>query len=222
MTKTAESHSAELTLLVRRRYDRMACIYDLLEWPMERSARYWRHQLWSRVGHGRILELGIGTGKNMRFYAPGMAVTGVDFSPRMLERANSRAHEVGIAVELVEADVQALPFPDASFDSVVATFLFCSVPDPIKGIEEARRVLVPDGQLLLLEHVLSKRKVMRWFMERLDPVTSRLSGAHIARETVDNVRAAGFSIVEEEDLALDIVKRIEARQASPRETPPTH
>ena len=216
MTTTPATHAADLTRLVRRRYDRMAYVYDVLEWPMERSARHWRRQLWSRVACGRVLELGIGTGKNMPWYAPGTEVTGVDLSPRMLERARRRAQGSGIALEVVEADVQALPFPDASFDSVVATFLFCSVPDPVRGLQEARRVLVPGGQLLLLEHVLSRGGVLRWLMQRLDPVTVRLSGAHIDRETVDNVRAAGFRIVEEDDLVLDIVKRIEARPVDAR------
>lgn len=211
MTTHVSLHAGSQARLVRKRYDRIARIYDVLEWPMERGARHWRRQLWSRVTGDRILELGIGTGKNMRWYPPGTAITGLDLSPRMLERARRRARSSSIGIELVEADAQQLPFADASFDTVVATFLFCSVPDPVRGLEEARRVLVPGGQLLLLEHVLSRGPALRWLMQRLDPLAVRLSGAHINRDTAANVRAAGFGGVEEQDLALDVVKLIEAR-----------
>jgi phosphatidylethanolamine/phosphatidyl-N-methylethanolamine N-methyltransferase len=200
------------TYLTRSRYDRLAPLYDAIQWPMERRARAWRQQLWSRVAGDRILELGIGTGRSLMFHPPGKTIIGVDLSPRMLERARRRAERLRVPVQLVEGDVQKLPFADGSFDSVVATFLFCSVPDPVRGLSEARRVLAPGGQLLLLEHVLTEQPVLRWVMRRLDGLTVRLSGAHLDRNTVDNVRAAGFGEIREHDLMFDIVKWIEARR----------
>ena len=129
----------------------------------------------------------------------------------MLERARVRAERTGAAVELIEADAQALPFPDATFDAAVATFVFCSVPDPVLGLGELRRVLVPGGQLLLLEHVLSHKPVLRPVMRLLNPLMVRVSGANIDRETAENVRRAGFVNLRVEDLWLDVVKLIEAR-----------
>lgn len=198
------------TALARRRYDRIAPIYDALEWMMEWRARRWRRDLWARVGSGGIVELGVGTGKNLRYYPPDQEIVAMDLSANMLARARRRAERLGSRVHLELGDVQQLRYPDASFNVVVATFLFCSVPDPLLGLTEARRVLVPGGRLLLLEHVLSRRPVLRRVMRWIDPVTSRVWGAHVDRDTVDTVRRAGFRDVVETDLWLDVVKRIEA------------
>ncbi|MBI4492623.1 MAG: class I SAM-dependent methyltransferase [Chloroflexi bacterium] len=199
------------TAATRARYDRLARFYDLMERGAERRFGPWRAALWRRVRGPRVLEVGVGTGKNMAYYLRGMAIVAVDLSPRMLERARTRAAREGVAVDLREADVQALPFPDASFDTVVATFVFCSVPDPVLGLRELRRVLVPGGQLLLLEHVLSRRLLLRRLMHLANPLVVRISGANINRETVDNVRRAGFVDLSVEDLWLDIVKLIQAK-----------
>ncbi len=198
------------TRLTRRRYDRIAPIYDALEWIMEWRARKWRRGLWSRVGAGRVLEMGVGTGKNIRYYPEGRDIVAMDISEKMLDRAQRRAERFGARVKLELGDAQALSYPDASFDVVVATFLFCSVPDPVLGLTEARRVLRPGGQLLLLEHVLSRRWGLRRLMRWLDPIPFHIWGAHIDRDTVDNVRRAGLVDVVETNLSVDIVKRIEA------------
>jgi phosphatidylethanolamine/phosphatidyl-N-methylethanolamine N-methyltransferase len=216
MTTSSMLSGDRRTDLTRNRYDRLAPLYDAIQWPMERRARAWRRQLWSRVVGDHILELGIGTGKNLPFHPAGKSIVGLDLSPRMLERARRQAERSSAPVRLVEGDVQQLPFADASFDSVVATFLFCSVPDPVRGLSEARRVLAPGGQLLLLEHVLTEQPALRWVMCQLDRLTARLAGAHLDRNTVDNVRAAGFGEVHGHDLMFDIVKWIEARRASAR------
>jgi ubiquinone/menaquinone biosynthesis C-methylase UbiE len=146
----------------------------------------------------------------MPLYPPGQQITAVDLSPRMLEQARARAAQLGVAVDLREADAQALPFPDASFDTAIATCVFCSVPDPVLGLCELRRVLAPGGQLLLLEHVLSRHPVLRPLMHLANPVVVRLMGANINRETVDSILRAGFVGVQVEDLWLDILKMIEA------------
>lgn len=167
--------------------------------------------LWKRVRGPRVLEIGVGTGKNMAYYPPGVQVSAIDLSPRMLEQARRRAVRQAVPVNLCEADVQALPFPDAYFDTAVATFVFCSVPDPVLGLCEVRRVLQPGGQLLLLEHVLPRHPILRRLMRLVNPIVVRLMGANIDRDTVANVRQAGFVSVQVEDLWLDIVKLIEAR-----------
>lgn len=199
------------TEFTRKRYDRIAPIYDALEWLPEFQFQRWRKDLWRDVRQDeKVLELGVGTGKNMPWYPKGTDLTAIDISENMLTRADRRAKRLGIDVKLQVADAQELPYPDAAFGTVVTTFVFCSVPDPIRGLREARRVLKPGGRLLMVEHVLSERPLLRHLMGWLDPVTHHLWGAHIDRETVANVRTAGFIEVREQNLALDIVKRIEA------------
>jgi len=201
------------TELTRTRYDRIAPLYDALEWTMELTRfRSWWQALWAQVHSGeRVLELGVGTGKNIPCYPVGADMTAVDLSERMLSRAHKRATRRGVEVALSLEDAQALSFPDASFDAVVATFVFCSVPDPVLGLAEARRVLRPGGRLLLLEHVLSEKPILRSLMRWLDPIPVHIWGAHIDRETIDNVRRAGFVEVRAEDLSMGIVKSITAR-----------
>ncbi len=202
---------SQATARTRARYDRNAPLYDLMQRGAERRLGRYRPGLWQRVQGPRVLEVGVGTGRNMPFYPDQMAVTAIDLSPRMLERARVRAERLGLAVDLREADAQALPFPAASFDTVVATCVFCSVPDPVLGLCEIRRVLVPDGQLLLLEHVLSKRPWLWRFMQLANPLVVRMCGANIDRETVENVGRAGFTDMRVDALWLDILKQIEAR-----------
>ncbi|MEZ4373095.1 MAG: class I SAM-dependent methyltransferase [Polyangiaceae bacterium] len=199
------------TQLVQRRYDRVARVYDGFEWMMERRARHWRRDLWARVARGRILEMGVGTGKNIPYYPEHRELVAMDVSERMLALAKGKATQFRRAVELDLGDAQALSYPSESFDVVVATFLFCSVPDPVRGLCQAKRVLKPGGQLLLLEHVLSRHFVLATLMRWLDPIPAHLWGAHINRNTVGDVQRAGFVNIVETDLSLDVVKRIEAR-----------
>lgn len=200
-----------LTDLTRRRYDRIACVYDALESLMELGARTWRRDLWTQIRAGQVLELGVGTGKNISFYPMDREIVAIDISERMLERARDRARRLNARARLDLGDAQCLPYADQSFDVVVTTFLWCSVPDPLLGLNEARRVLKPGGQLLLLEHVLSDRPVLRRLMHWLAPIPVHLWGAHIDRETVNTVRAAGFSEIKTTNLWGDVVRRIEAR-----------
>lgn len=212
MGTTAITTDTDPTRLTRQRYDRIAPVYDLLEWMMELLRfRGLRRELWSAVEGERILELGVGTGKNLPFHPAGRRVTAVDISEGMLRQAQRRADRLGADVQLEVADAQQLPFADGSFDAVVASFLFCSVPDPIQGLREARRVLRLGGRLHLLEHVLSRIPVLRTVMRWLDPVPFHIWGAHIDRDTVHNVRAAGFVDLERSDRVLDIVKLVRAR-----------
>lgn len=208
----------QATTRTRARYDRNARRYDLLTRGGERMLTPGRAELWQRVRGPRVLEVGVGTGKSMPYYPAEMTITAIDFSPRMLDQARMHAVHEHIDVDLHEADVQALPFPDASFDSAIATCVFCSVPDPVLGLRELRRVLVPGGQLLLLEHVLSHRPLLGRIMELLNPLVVRMMGANINRETVENVRRAGFTGVQAEDRWLDIVKQIEAWAPAPAST----
>jgi len=209
------SESPEATETVRHRYDRIAPFFDFIEGAMEAMwFKPWRHRVWRLIEGERVLEVGVGTGKNLAFHPAGRHVTAVDFSERMLRRARERATRLGVGSDLRLMDVQALAFADGEFDTVVGTFVFCSVPDPLRGLGELRRALKPGGKLVLLEHVRSERKAAGWVMDLLDPWVSRLVGAHINRRTVENVEASGFRLERVERLNA-LVRLIEARSPYP-------
>ncbi len=214
MTTKMEVRSSPDTEKARRAYDRAALWYDAEEWLPEKLAfRRWRRRLWGLVPDGDVLEVGVGTGRNLPHYRKDMRVSAIDLSPKMLRRAEQRAKRGSIDVSLSVMDAQALDFPEAQFDAAVATFVFCSVPDPVLGLREVRRVLKPGSRIYLLEHVLSHKPVLGWLMRHTNGFCRALSGANIARETVANVEKAGFSIVRVESLWLDVVKLIVAEKA---------
>jgi len=201
------------TAAIRRQYDRTSDSYDFYMGLAERILGRWRARLW-RDARGRILEVGVGTGLNLPYYPPGSEVTAVDLSPGMLARARQRAAALGMSVDLRLGDAEHLEFPDASFDTVVATLVFCSVPDPVRGLREVRRVCRPGGRVLLLEHMRSDRPVVGWLLDVLNPMALRMGGENINRRTLDNIRAAGLEIVEVENLWSDIFRRIVATPAT--------
>ena len=201
------------TIETQSRYNRIAPVYDLMETIIERFAfRRWRGRLWSQIDGNRILEVGVGTGKNVPYYPRGVQVTGVDLSDKMLEQAQRRVQELDTEVDLCLMDAQRLAFPRAAFDAAVSTFVFCSVPDPILGLRELGRVVKPGGQILLLEHVRVNKPVIGPLMDLLDPLVLRLMGPHINRRTAKNVEKAGLEIERVEELAPGgLVKLIVAR-----------
>lgn len=194
------------SLVVRRRYDRYSLVYDGLEAPLEWLLFHrWRPLLFAGLNPGaRVLEVGAGTGKNFRYYPPETRVAAIDFSPRMLARAHRRAPP---GAELGQADAQSLPFPNQSFDRVVGSFVFCSVPDAVQGFRELARVVRPGGEVRLIEHVLSRNRVLG-ALERLGtPVTRRVFGYNLDRPTPRNATRGGLRLVEDRRLAVGDVFR---------------
>jgi ubiquinone/menaquinone biosynthesis C-methylase UbiE len=182
-----------------------------LEKPIERFRfATWRNRLRDRIVGHQALEVGIGTGKNLPYYPRDTKITAVDLSFPMLERAQRKALLFNREMYLLHMNVEQLAFPDNSFDTVFASFVFCSVPDPVQGLRELRRVCRPDGRLLLLEHMRPGNRFLGLLFDAVNPLVVRMMGANINRRTIENIKNAGWRIRVEERLSSDIVRWIEA------------
>lgn len=198
---------------IRKRYDRLAPYFDGMEAMMEGFFfKQRRQRLWGKVNGYHILEVGVGTGKNFDYYPADAKITAIDFSDNMLNQARRKRERKNIRVDLENMDVQRLYYADNSFDTVIASFVFCSVPAPLKGMKELYRVCKPGGQVLLLEHVRSSNPVLGKLMDWLNPLVVGLVGANINRDTVKNVKACGFQTVRLDEHSNGLIKLIEARK----------
>lgn len=192
---------------IKRRYNRISGIYEVMDRMIKDK---WRRDLLSQVS-GKVLEVGIGTGANLPYYPKDiLSLTGVDFSNGMLKHAKEKvlSGKPDFPIELIEADIQNLPFPDNTFDSIVSTCVFCSVPDPIKGLKELRRVCKPNGQIYMLEHMRSENKIMGLALDMINPLTVRLWGANINRETLRNIEKSEIKIEKNIQLMSSIVRQL--------------
>lgn len=159
---------------------------------------------------GRVLEVAVGTGLNLPFYAKGADLTGVDLSPDMLDRARRRADELGADVTLTEASATELPFPEASFDTVVCVLALCCIPDDKAAQAEMHRVLKPGGTLLLLDHIVSSVLPVRLVQRLLDPVLVKVAGDHQLHRPLHLVREAGFDVDRRDRYRLGMIERLRA------------
>lgn len=191
--------------LIINRYNRTALFYDYMDFMVSDATR----KTITGMASGQVLEVGVGTGKNLPFYNSDCQVTGIDFSPRMLEKAKQRASSLP-NVTLLEMDIENLSFPDNSFDTIVATCVFCSVPNPAKGLAELRRVCKPTGQLLFLEHVRSANPLLGLLMDAFNPVVVRMIGANINRKTLSTMEQTGLSLESVNNQGMEILKLIKA------------
>jgi ubiquinone/menaquinone biosynthesis C-methylase UbiE len=146
---------------------------------------------------GRVLELGVGMGLNLRFYDPGKVseVMGVDPSPELRAVAEAAERDPALKVRVEDGTAEALPFEDKSFDTVVCTFTLCSVCTPTAALAEARRVLKPGGRFLFCEHGLSPDPGVAKWQRRIEPVWKRIAGGcHLTRPVASAIQAAGFRL----------------------------
>jgi ubiquinone/menaquinone biosynthesis C-methylase UbiE len=189
----------------------MARVYDrMMKGSEEACLREWRSELLSSV-HGKVLEVGAGTGVSLPLYPT--TVTRVVLSEpdrhmraKMAQRIQKAAE---LPVEVSDGSVEAIPFPDESFDFVTCMLVLCSVPDLQHAVGEIRRVLVPGGSLVFLEHVAASNRPdrLKW-QRRLEPFWKRISGnCHLTRKTEEAILADGFT--------MERVKRESMRKANP-------
>ena len=184
-------------------YDKQIAFFEKIQFA---GGREW---LGTRA-RGRVLEVAIGTGLNLPHYPTDATITGIELSPAMLAIARHRATSLGLDADLREGDAEHLPFGDASFDTAVSALSLCTIPRPAAAIAEMRRVLVPGGRLLLLDHIGSTWLPIyaaQWLLER---ITIRAAGEHFTRRQLPLVQAAGFQVMETERLKAGTVERIHA------------
>lgn len=193
----------------KKSYDRFAQVFDFFRTgDMRRWGRKQKQHF--QQMRGKVLHVGVGTGMEILNFPPDLDITCVDLSPKMLERARWRGTQYQGKVHFALMNAESLAFPDNTFDTAVAVCVFCTVAHPVAGLEELRRVLKPGGKLLMFEHVLSKNPVYGLSLRFMSLLTEALEGTHLDRDTVANVRKAGFTLEYEKNVYLDIVKAIAA------------
>lgn len=197
---------------LRRYWDKTARNYD-------KQIAFWERRLFGdgrqwvcAQATGEVLEVAIGTGRNLPYYPEGIRLTGIEFSPAMLDLARRRADELGLQVDLCVGDAQALDLPDASFDTVVCTLSLCAIPDDRRAVAEMWRVLRPGGRLLLLDHVAGAPRWVRAVQWLMELVTRPLQEEHMLRRPLLQVQAQGFQVERRERSKLGVVERLAARK----------
>jgi ubiquinone/menaquinone biosynthesis C-methylase UbiE len=204
--------NAAETERVRKNQDRNAPHYDrqiaLFERLLFGDGRRWVCE----QARGQVLELAVGTARNLAYYPDDVAVMGIELSAEMLAIGRGRVEQLGRQADLRLGDAQALDFPDNSFDTVLCTLGLCTIPDPRRAVAEARRVLRPGGRILLLEHVRSPSPLIRILQRLLDPLSVRFAADHLTREPLDYVEDEGFEIERVERSKWGIVERLAARK----------
>ncbi|MDX3659169.1 class I SAM-dependent methyltransferase [Streptomyces sp. ID05-26A] len=161
---------------------------------------------------GDVLEVAVGTGLNLPHYPAGVSLTGLDLSERMLGLAQSRAAGLGREVTLRQGTAHALPFADASFDTVVCTLGLCAIPDHGTAVAEMVRVLRPGGRLILLDHVASSSRLTRGVQWLLERITVPMAGEHFLRRPLPLVEARGLVVEDRQRFKLGVVERLVARK----------
>ncbi|HEY8746225.1 MAG TPA: class I SAM-dependent methyltransferase [Chloroflexota bacterium] len=174
-----------------------AALYDPINRLGERKVMQSLRERTAGAPSGRVLEIGAGTGANFPYYQSVEHLVASDPDPFMLRRAQKRAREMRLDIELAQCAAEALPFADASFDTVVATLVFCSVTDQAQALAEVRRVLKPDGTYRFIEHIRADDRRVARLQDLLNPVWQRCgAGCHLNRRTIGSIAAAGFRIVD--------------------------
>ncbi|NYT19856.1 MAG: class I SAM-dependent methyltransferase [Methanosarcinales archaeon] len=193
---------------VLHRYNRYSHVYDFFETIMENLAfKRWRPQVFSKV-EGKCLEIGFGTGKNFSYYPKDRDVrmVAIDLSPGMAAKSTKRAK--GVDVDLILMDAQHLAFKDNVFDSVVMTFVMCSIPDPVKGMEECVRVCKTDGKIINMEHVRTRNRLVAFMQDLMNPITNGLFGFNINRDTRGNIEKGGATVIEDKHMTVTDIFRL--------------
>ena len=195
--------------VTRAKWDKMAPRFDSMA-AKGAEARWkpFKSALFSHM-RGKVLFMALGTGLDIPAFPPGQDITAIDISPKMIEQAQDRIAAYRGTIRAEVMDVHEMPYAAGSFDQVYTSCTFCSVPSPIEGLKAIHRMLKPGGELFMFEHTGSKFHPFGRMMDLMTNLTERI-GPSMNRDTAGNVRAAGFEILEIDNIFLDIVKTIKA------------
>ncbi len=189
------------------KYDLVARCYDVLEAPMELFLFNSLRRQAAAMARGKTLEIGVGTGKNLPYYPDEVDLDAIDFSPEMIKAARIKLATLGRpTTRLRLMDVQHLDYPDNFFDTVLSTFVFCTVPDPVQGLREAYRVLAPGGRGIFLEHMHSRHLLLNLLLGLMNLVTLPLLGTSMLRPTQKTIAKAGFHVFYVQYHLVDVVR----------------
>ena len=195
---------------IRQTYDRIAHWYDLMEAvPEFLGVRRLRYEILQRAS-GKVLDVAVGTGKNLRYYPGTCQITAVDMSPAMLKIARRRADSLCLDITLLMMDAEAIGFHDKSFDTVVSSLTLCTFPEPVAALQEMARVCRTNGSILLVEHGRSDcKRLGRWQDRRADRHAAKV-GCHWNREPFEIVLRAGLKVIDARRTFFGIFHLIEA------------
>jgi ubiquinone/menaquinone biosynthesis C-methylase UbiE len=172
-----------------------AAFYDMMMAPLERGGFQDIRKSLLRQARGTVLEIGAGTGANFPSYTEAAHVIALDPDPSMVERSFPRATHATVPIEVIVARAEALPFPDHTFDTVVGTLVFCTIPEPRQALGELRRVSKPGGTALLFEHVRVHHRLAGRLQDWLTPIWKQVAGGcHLNRDTLALLTQAGFDV----------------------------
>ncbi len=196
---------------LQQKYDKAARWYDrgesLLDWF---GVGRLRRELLQKVS-GDVLEVAVGTGKNLPHYPRGCSITAIDLSPEMLSVARKRADRLNLDVTFRVMDAEALDFADSSFDTVVSSLSTCTFPDPVKALQQMARVCCPGGKVLLLEHGRSSYSRLARFQDRYAKGFAKPLGCHWNREPLELVSQAGLTTVTARRTSFGVLNMVEAK-----------
>jgi ubiquinone/menaquinone biosynthesis C-methylase UbiE len=197
--------------VTRDKWDRASRSFDLMsaygpEWRWKPA----KQRMFAMMKpDAKILFLALGTGLDIGCFPPGRDITAIDISPKMVEKAGARVDAYDGDLRAQVMDVHDMEFADGTFDQVFTSCTFCSVPNPVEGLKSLYRVLKPGGELHMFEHTGSRLFPFSVMMHVMNPMSSKF-GPEIIRDTVANVRAAGYELTEVNHVFLDTVKTIHA------------
>ncbi|RJP52029.1 MAG: class I SAM-dependent methyltransferase [Anaerolineaceae bacterium] len=197
---------------IQKAYDEIASQYEKKVWfdHYILGVARMKKKLLSKAS-GKILDVACGTGQNFPFFAPNSEITAVDLSPNMLEIVRGNANRQRLNVNLAVMDAEKLDFTDGSFDTVVSTLSTCTFPNPIKALQEMKRVCRPDGLILLLEHGHSSVPWLANYQDRHEyQHYEDNAGCRWNQDPLDLIRAAGLRVTKNKRSVLGMFHSIEA------------
>jgi ubiquinone/menaquinone biosynthesis C-methylase UbiE len=202
----------EETERIRRIYDERAATYDHSLGLIEHRVLEPMRRAYGSLLRGDTLEVAIGTGLNLPFYAPEVThVVGCELSYPMLVQAKARSRQLGLRFAGVQADASQLPFRDASFDTVAISLALCTIPEPAAALLEMARICRPAGRVVLLEHVRSTARPLALVQRVLTPMQVRSQGCHLDRNTISLAESLGFRCDVVQSRVWDAVRLVVAQ-----------